>query len=97
MPMKNPPHPGLLVKNELEEMSVPVAEAAAALGVTRQALYNVINGKTGITPEMAVRLSKGLGSTAEGWLRMQTTFDLAQISQRKIKVGKISFRQTATA
>jgi antitoxin HigA-1 len=91
--MKNPPHPGLLVKNELEEMGIPVAEAAQALGVTRQALYNVVRGKAGISPEMAVRLSKGLGSTADGWLRMQMTFDLAQLPQKSIKVSKIKRRQ----
>lgn len=95
--MKNPPHPGLLVKNELEEMGVPVAEAAVALGVTRQALYNVVSGKAGISPEMAVRLSKGIGSTADGWLRMQMIFDLAQLPQRTIKVSKIKRRQSSPA
>ena len=91
--MKNPPHPGLLVKNELDEMGVPVADAAVALGVTRQALYNVVSGKAGISPEMAVRLAKGIGSTADGWLRMQMTFDLAQLPQKAIKVSKIRRRQ----
>ena len=93
MQMKNPPHPGQLVKNELDEMGIPVAEAAEALGVTRQALYNVINGKTGITPEMAVRLAKGIGSTADCWLRMQLTFDLAQLPQNQIKVSKLTPKQ----
>ena len=88
--MKNPPHPGLLVRNELEEMGVLVAEAARSLGVTRQALYNVVNGKTGISPEMAVRLAKGIGGTADGWLRMQVTYDLAQLPQSKIKVSKLT-------
>ena len=74
-------------------MGSPVAEAAQALGVTRQALYNVVRGKAGISPEMAVRLSKGLGSTADGWLRMQMTFDLAQLPQKSIKVSKIKRRQ----
>lgn len=74
-------------------MGIPVAEAAQALGVTRQALYNVVRGKAGISPEMAVRLSKGLGSTADGWLRMQMTFDLAQLPQKSIKVSKIKRRQ----
>jgi antitoxin HigA-1 len=97
MQMKNPPHPGLLVKNELDEMGIPVAEAAAALGVTRQALYNIIGGKTRITPEMAVRLAKSIGSTAEGWLRMQLTFDLAQLPQDDIKASKLTARQTSLA
>jgi addiction module HigA family antidote len=97
MPMKNPPHPGTLVKHELAELGIPVAEAAKALGVTRQALYNVINGKTGISPEMAVRLAKGIGSTADGWLRMQLTFDLARLSETKIKVEKLTRRQFSAA
>ena len=91
--MKNPPHPGLLVKNELDEMGVSVAQAATALGITRQALYNIVNGRTGITPEMAVRLAKGIGSTADGWLRMQSTFDLAQLSMSDIKVSRLTERQ----
>jgi antitoxin HigA-1 len=95
--MKNPPHPGLLVKNELDEMGIPVAEAAQALGVTRQALYNVVRGKAAISPEMAVRLSKGLGSTADGWLRMQMTYDLAQLPPKSIKVSRIKRRQLSPA
>jgi addiction module HigA family antidote len=97
MQMKNPPHPGLLVKNELDGLGIPVAEAAKALGVTRQALYNVINGKTGVSPEMAVRLSKGIGGTADGWLRMQLTFDLARLPDGEIKVAKLAPRQPALA
>ncbi len=93
--MKNPPHPGLLVKNELEDMGVSIAAAATALGVTRQALYNVINGRSGITPEMAVRLAKGVGSTAEGWLRMQTAYDLARINPGNIRVTKLSGNEAA--
>jgi antitoxin HigA-1 len=93
MQMKNPPHPGQLVRHELDELGIPVAEAAAALGVTRQALYNVISGKTGISPEMAVRLAKGIGSTADGWLRMQMTYDLAQVQPAMITVSKLAPRQ----
>ena len=91
--MKNPPYPGQLVKHELDAMKISVADAARSLGVSRQALYNVINGKTGITPEMAVRLAKGIGSTADGWLRMQSTFDLAQLPRNKIKVSRLKARQ----
>lgn len=87
-PMHNPPHPGELVKHELDEMGIPVAEAARGLGVTRQALYNVVNGKSGTTPEMAVRLAKGIGSTTDGWLRMQAVFDLARVA----KLGIIDAR-----
>jgi len=95
--MKNPPHPGLLVKHELDDMGIPVTEAAVALGVTRQALHNVVSGKAGISPEMAVRLAKGIGSTADGWLRMQMNFDLAQLPQKAIKVSKIKRRQLSPA
>ncbi len=55
MPMKNPPHPGELVRENIDELGVSVARAAVALGVTRQQLYNVIRGRSGITPEMALR------------------------------------------
>jgi antitoxin HigA-1 len=96
MQMKNPPHPGLLVRNELEGLGISVAEAAKALGVRRQALYNVINGKTGITPEMAIRLAKGIGGTAEAWSRMQLTYDLARLPEDEIKVAKLEPRRSAS-
>ena len=94
MPMKNPAHPGHLLKNELEELGLSVAAAAEGLGVTRQQLYNVINGKSAVTPEMAVRLEKGIGSTADTWLRMQMAYDLAQVRLRRgdIKVKKLAPR-----
>jgi len=64
MPMKNPPHPGLIVRHDcLEPLKLSVTAAAKILGVTRQALNNVVNGKSGINPEMAIRLSKAFGST----------------------------------
>jgi addiction module HigA family antidote len=92
--MKNPAHPGRLVKNELDAIGIGVADAAAALGVTRQQLYNVINGKSTVTPEMAVRLEQGIGSTADTWLRMQTAYDLAQVRRRRagINVKKLARR-----
>lgn len=94
MHMKNPAHPGRLIKNELDEMGISVADAAEALGVTRQQLYNVINGKSAVTPEMAVRLEQGIGSTADTWLKMQTAYDLAQVRLRRdeIKVKKLAPR-----
>ena len=82
VPMKNPAHPGLLLKDDLAELGLSVAEAAKGLGVTRQQLYNVINGRSSITPEMAIRLEKGIGSNADHWLRMQAAHDLAQIRLR---------------
>jgi addiction module HigA family antidote len=80
--MKNPPHPGRLLRADIEALGLSVAEAAEGLGVTRQQVYNVLNGKSAITPEMAVRLEKGIGSTAETWLNLQTAYDLAQARAR---------------
>lgn len=71
-----------LIRDKFDDLGLSVAEAAAGLGITRQQLYNVLNGKSGITPEMAVRLEKAFGGSAEMWLRMQGNFDLAQIRQR---------------
>jgi addiction module HigA family antidote len=76
--MKNPSHPGRLIKDDLDELGVSVAEAAAGLGVTRQQLYRVIKGENAISPEMALRLEKAIGSTADFWLRLQMNYDLAQ-------------------
>ena len=79
MPMLNPPHPGLAVREDcLEPLGLTVTEGAKVLGVSRQALNNLVNGKAGITPEMAIRLDKAFGGGAEVWLRMQTSYDLAQ-------------------
>jgi antitoxin HigA-1 len=82
MYMKNPPHPGELIGDNLDELGVTVTDAAKALGISRQQLHNVIGGRYGITPEMAVRIEKALGSTADTWLRMQMNYDLAQIRAR---------------
>jgi addiction module HigA family antidote len=84
MPMKNPPHPGRIVRQDcLEPLHLTVTEGARALGVTRQALNNVVNGKSAISPEMALRLSKAFGSTPEMWLRLQMNYDLAQLRRRE--------------
>jgi addiction module HigA family antidote len=82
MAMKNPPHPGALVRDNLDDLGLSVSEGAAALGVTRQQLYNVLNGRSAITPEMAVRLEKAFGGSAELWLAMQAAYDLAQVRAR---------------
>jgi addiction module HigA family antidote len=96
MPMKNPPHPGRGLKDDLDALGLTVAEAADALGVTRRQLYNVISGRSGITPEMALRLEKGVGGTADAWLGMQAAYDLAQLRRRAadIRVKKLT-RQVA--
>jgi antitoxin HigA-1 len=92
MTMKNPPHPGLTVRHDcLEELGLSVAQGAKVLGVTRQALYNLVDGKSGISPEMAVRLAKAFGSSPpETWLGMQIDHDLAQVLLRdsEIKVQR---------
>jgi addiction module HigA family antidote len=94
MPMKNPPHPGELIRENLEDLALSVADAAAGLGITRQQLYNVINGKSGVTPEMALRLEKAFGGSADLWLRMQVNYDLAQVRRRagEIIVERLSPR-----
>jgi len=91
MPMKNPPHPGRSIRNAcLEPLGLSVTAGAKVLGVSRQTLNNVINGKTGISPQMAIRLSKAFGSTAETWLRMQLAHDLSAAlkDESKIKVSR---------
>jgi addiction module HigA family antidote len=83
MNMYNPPHPGSLVKHEcLEALGLNVTEGASVLGVSRQALSNIVNEKAGISPEMAIRLEKAFGGTAETWLRMQMNFDIWHAKQR---------------
>ena len=91
MQMKNPPHPGELIGDNLDELGISVTAAAKGLGVSRQQLHAVISGRAGITAEMAFRLEKAIGSTAETWLRMQTSFDLAQLRPKaaKLRVKKI--------
>jgi addiction module HigA family antidote len=89
MPMKNPPHPGRIVRQDcIEPLDLTITEAAKVLGVTRQALNNVVNGKAGISPEMAVRLSKAFGGSAEMWVRLQSNYDLAQVRSENIDVKR---------
>ncbi|NJN06062.1 MAG: HigA family addiction module antidote protein [Rhodobacteraceae bacterium] len=83
MPMKNPPHPGKHVRVTcIEAAGLTVTAAARALGISRQALNNVVNEKAGISPEMAVRFEKMGWGSAEGWLRLQSNYDLAQVLKR---------------
>src|SRR6202035_5068618 len=89
--MKNVVHPGLVVRHDrLEPLGLSVTAGAKALGVSRQTLNNLVNGSSGISPEMAIRLSKAFGSTPETWLRMQLAYDLAQAlkDESKIKVRR---------
>jgi antitoxin HigA-1 len=80
--MKNPSHPGSLIKADIDQLGLSVVAAAKALGISRQQLRSVIASRTGVTPEMAVRLEKALGGTADTWLRMQMNYDLAQVRAR---------------
>ena len=91
MTMKNPPHPGRSIRNAcLEPLGLSISEGAKILGVTRQALNNVITGKSAMSPQMAIRLTKAFGSTEETWLRMQLAYDLAAVRKNasKIKVRR---------
>ncbi|MDD9910335.1 MAG: HigA family addiction module antitoxin [Ahrensia sp.] len=84
MPMRNPPHPGEMVREELlMPHGLSVTEAAKLLKVTRQTLNNLVNEKSGISAEMAMRLEKAFGGNADFWLRLQSTYDLAQVRMRE--------------
>ena len=83
MAMQNPPHPGGIVRRQcLDPLGLSVTRAAEGLGVTRQALSDLVNEKAGISTEMAIRLSKAFGSTPETWLGMQMAYDLWQARGR---------------
>jgi addiction module HigA family antidote len=78
MPMKNPPHPGHSIKDAcLEPLGLSVTQAADVLGIARHTLSRVLNGRAGISPEMAIRLEKAGWSNADPWMRVQTAYDLA--------------------
>ena len=85
--MKNPVHPGRIVRFDcLEPWGLSVTAGAKVLGISRQALNNIVNGKSGISPEMAIRLTKAFGSTPETWLRMQLAYDLAAALKHESKI-----------
>ncbi len=82
MTMKNPTHPGLAVRHDcLEPLGLSVTEAAKRLGVSRKQLSDIVNCHAGISPEMAIRLDKAFGESAETWLRLQAAYDLARAMQ----------------
>jgi len=90
MPMKNPPHPGgLILRQCIEPLGLSITDAAAALGTTRTTLSELVNGKRGISPEMAVRLSKVFGGSAESWLVQQAQYELAQVPADRIKLKRL--------
>jgi len=93
--MKDPPHPGELVKEFcLDPLGLSVTAAAAGLGVTRKTLSALLNGRAGISPEMAIRLSKAFGRTPEGWLALQMQHDLWRTERR---TGAMSVKRMAKA
>lgn len=88
MLMHNPPHPGEIIKELcLEPLGVTVTDAAKALGVSRKTLSTVINGRAGISPEMAIRLSIAFDTSAESWLNQQMQFDLWQAEQHRSELN----------
>ena len=90
MPMKNPPHPGgFVLRRCIEPLGLTITAAAAALGVTRTTLSELVNEKRGISPEMAVRLSKVFGGSAETWLTQQAHYDLAQVHADRIELKRL--------
>ncbi|MHA1565508.1 MAG: HigA family addiction module antitoxin [Alphaproteobacteria bacterium] len=86
--MKNPVHPGKIVKDEIDFLDLSVAGAAKALGVTRSQLHRVISGSSSVSAEMALRLEFVIGSTADHWLRMQAAYDAAQVRGRASEITK---------
>jgi antitoxin HigA-1 len=97
MSMKNPPHPGEIIRDlYIEPLDLTVTHAAAGLGVSRKTLSLLLNGHAGISPEMAVRLSQAFGRTPEGWLQLQMQYDLAQIRQQADRIQVTPFGQQAT-
>ena len=90
MPMKNPPHPGGFVLRQcIEPLGLSITNAAAALGVTRTTLSELVTEKRGISPEMAVRLSKVFGGSDESWLVQQAQYDLAQVPANRMKLKRL--------
>jgi len=95
MPMKNPPHPGEIIRHEiLEPLSLTVTDAAKAIGVTRPALSNVLNGRGSLTPEMALRIEKAFGPKMDHLMRMQLAYDLARTRDRASEI-RVERYQTA--
>ncbi len=92
MPMKNPPHPGRIVRQEcLEPLGLSVTDAAKALGVSRNALSELINERRGVSPEMAIRLAKAFGGAPEIWAGLQLDYDMSKAMRHAdlIKVNRM--------
>jgi addiction module HigA family antidote len=95
MQMHNPPHPGEVLRALcLAPLGVSVTQAARALGVSRKTLSSILNGRAGISPEMAVRLSIAFSTTAESWLQQQVQYDLAKVEAKR---GSLQVKKLAAA
>ncbi|MEE8263156.1 MAG: HigA family addiction module antitoxin [Gammaproteobacteria bacterium] len=93
MKMRNPPHPGEILRDLcLEPVGLSVTRAAEALGVSRKTLSAILNGRAGISPEMAIRLSLAFDTSAESWLNQQSQYDLwhAEKNRKRLKVERLS-------
>jgi addiction module HigA family antidote len=98
MAMKNPPHPGRIVRQDcLQPLGLTVTSGAKILGVSRQALNNLVNERAGISPEMAIRVAKAFGSNPQTWLRIQSNYDLAQALKSEGKIRVRRYRRTQVA
>jgi len=88
--MKNPPHPGgVILRQCIEPLGLSITDAAQALGVTRNTLSELLNGRRGISSEMAVRLATVFGGTEEGWLAQQAQYDLSRVRRDRIKLKRL--------
>ncbi len=93
--MQNPPHPGEIIQYEcLEPLGLSITTAAQGLGVTRQTLSNLVNAKTGVSVEMAIRLSKAFGSSPETWLQMQMAYDIWRAREEADEIQVERFQPT---
>lgn len=93
--MHNPPHPGEIIRDLcLDPLGLSITDAAAALGVSRKTLSAILNGRSGISPEMAIRLSKAFDTTPESWLNQQMQYDLWQARQN---IGDINVQRLHVA
>ena len=95
MPMHNPPHPGGVIKRQcLDPLGLSVSRASEGLAVSEQALSDLVNERTGISAEMAIRLSKAFGSSPETWLGMQMAYDLWHTMERSEGIEVENFADT---
>jgi antitoxin HigA-1 len=96
VPMKQPPHLGGFIRREIiDPLGLSVTEAAAALGVTRQALSNLLNERTALSAEMALRIEKAFGPKMDHLMRMQLAYDLAQARRRESEITVRPFRRAS--